>query len=104
MQNLCSSMPILPLLPTASRPRVSVGVMTVVQGEQNLHKIVPDGILGYWSSMLLRLFDKRRQISTAAVFHENIEDASVAVNVAIVIANDMFMVEVLEDVSADRQN
>ena len=54
--------------------------------------------------MLLRLFYKRRQISPTAVFHENVEDASVAVNVTIVIANDMFMVQVLEDVSADEQN
>lgn len=49
--------------------------------------------------MFLCLFDDSRQVASAAVFHEDVEDAGFAVDVAVVVADDVFVVEVFEDVT-----
>lgn len=76
--------------------------MTMLQREHNLHEIVPDRVLGDGDAVLLRLLDDRRQVAAAAVLHEDVEDAGVAVDVAVVVADDVFVVEVFEDVSGRR--
>jgi len=36
---------------------VAVGVVAIMKGEKDLKKITPDGVLRYWSLLLLRLLD-----------------------------------------------
>jgi hypothetical protein len=50
--------------------------------------------------MLLRLLDDRRQVPSSTIFHNNVQHACVAVNVAVVILYYMLMVEVLQDISS----
>ena len=101
MKNLCSL-----VLPVAVRgahttcPAVSaIGMMAVVEREEDLHEIVPDGVFGNESVMPLGLFDDGGEVAASAEFHENVQDARIAVNVSVVIAYNVFVMEVLEDVA-----
>lgn len=78
---------------------MAVRMVAVVQCKENLHKIVPDGVFRDRSIVALGLFDYNREIATATVFHKNVENTSFTVDVAVVISNNMFMVEVFQDVS-----
>ncbi len=73
----------------------------MIESEEDLHKVVPDGIFRDRSSVSLGLLDDAREVSSATVLHEDVEDAGVAVDVAVVIAYYVFVVEVFEDVSTD---
>jgi hypothetical protein len=50
--------------------------------------------------MLLCLLDDDRQVPASAVFHENVQDTCVAVNIAVVVLYDMCMVEILQNVAS----
>jgi hypothetical protein len=73
-------------------------MMTMHQRLQNLHKVRPDTLLGYPSPTLRRLLDDGGQVAPAAVLHEDVEDAGVAVDEAVVVPDDVFVVQVFEDV------
>lgn len=73
----------------------------MMQRQQRLHEIVPNRIFWYWPIVLLRLFNDVRKVASTAIFHENVEYSSIAVYVAIVIAYNVLMVEVLEDITTD---
>ncbi len=74
--------------------------MTVVEGEENLHEVVPDGVFGDRSVVSLGMLDNSAQVPAPAILHEDVEDAGVAVHMSIVIAYNVFVVEVLQDVPA----
>lgn len=102
MQNLWPSLlSLFPIPGTAgtTRPSVSIGMVTVIQREQDLHEIAPDGVFRNRSSGALGLFDDGGEVAAAAVFHDDVEDAGIAVDVAVVIAYNVFVVEVFEDIS-----
>jgi hypothetical protein len=50
--------------------------------------------------MLLRLLDDRRQVSPSTIFHKNVQHACVAVNIAVVILHNMFIVKILQDIAS----
>ena len=73
--------------------------MTVVESEEDLHEIVPDGVFWDRSAVSLGLFDDAGEVAAAAVFHEDVEYPGVAVDIAVVIAYDVFVMQVFEDVT-----
>ena len=94
------------VLPVAVRgahttcPAVSaIGMMAVVEREEDLHEIVPDGVFGNESVMSLGLFDDGGEVAASTEFHEDVQNACIAVNVSVVIAYNVFVMEVLEDVA-----
>lgn len=101
MENLWPPLPPVIRPSTTASATVPVRVVTVVQGEENLHEVVPDGIFRDWPVLALGLLDDGGEVATSAVLHEDVEDACVAVDVAVVIAYDVFMVEVLENVTIE---
>ena len=44
-----------------------------------------DGVFGYGSVLFRHLLDNGGEVATAAVFHENIENPSVSVNISVVV-------------------
>jgi len=52
--------------------------------------------------MLLCLFNDRRQVSATAIFHDYVEDACVPVYVAVMISNNVIVMEVLQNIPDDR--
>ena len=101
MKNLCSL-----VLPVAVRdayttcPAVSaIGMMAVVERKEDLHEIVPDGVFGNESVMPLGLFDDGGEVAASTEFHEDVQDACIAVNVSVMIAYNVFVMEVFEDVA-----
>ena len=78
-------------------------MMTVLQGQQYLHEIVPNGIFRYRSIVFLCLFNDAGEVTTTAVLHEDVEDASVSVDVSVVISYDVFVVQVFEDISMGKE-
>ena len=76
----------------AARPWISVWVVAVMQRQQNLHKIMPDSLFRNKAVVLLGLFDHRGQVTASAVLHEDVECPCVAVNVAVVVSDDVVMV------------
>jgi len=74
--------------------------MAMAQRLENLDEIVPDGVFGYWPVLFHRLIDDGGKVATAAVFHENIEDSRISVNVSVVVSYNVVMMKVLENVSA----
>ena len=67
-------------------------MMKVLQCQQYLHEIVPNGVFWYRSVVFLCLFDNAGEVTTTAILHENVEDASVSVDVSVVISYDVFVV------------
>jgi hypothetical protein len=49
--------------------------------------------------MPLRLLDDTREVAAAAVFHEDVEDAGFTVDMTVMVAYDIIMVQVLENIS-----
>ena len=47
-------------------------------------EVVPDGVFRYESALFHRMLDNGGEVATAAVFHENIENPSVSVDVSVV--------------------
>lgn len=78
---------------------MAVGVVAMVQREEDLHEIVPNDVLRDGTILLHCLFDDGGQVSTTAVLHKNIEDTSVSINVTVVISYNVVVVQVFEDVS-----
>ena len=76
-----------------------LSAVAIVQGEQDLHKVVPYRIFWYWPAVSLCLFDNAGQVSTPTILHKNIQDPRLPVNVSVVIAYNVFVMEVLEDVA-----
>jgi len=60
---------------------------------------MPDGVFGNWSVQLRSLFDDGGEVATAAVFHENVENSSVSINVSVVISYNVVVMKVLENIS-----
>ena len=79
----------------AARPGASVWVVTVMQRQQNLHKIVPDSLFWNEAVVFLGLLDHGGQVTASAVLHEYVQISCVAVNVAVIISHDVVMVQVL---------
>ena len=71
----------------------------MLERQKNLHEIVPDGVLWNRPAMPLCLLDDAREVSATAVLHENVENSGVAVDVAVMVADDVFVMQVLEDVT-----
>ena len=84
--------------PTTASATVPVWMVTMVEGKENLHKVVPDGVFWDGSILSLSLLDDGGEVATTAVLHEDVKDACVAVDVAVVIAYNVLVVEVLENV------
>lgn len=51
--------------------------------------------------MFLSLLNDHRQVSASAILHEDIKSASILVNIAIMIFNDMVVVKLFENVSTE---
>ena len=64
-----------------------------------MHKVIPDRILGNGSAGFRRSFDDGGEVAPAAVFHEDVEDAGVPVDEAVVVPHYVFVMEVFEDVT-----
>ena len=77
----------------------AVWMVTIVEGKEDLHKVVPDGIFWDGSAVSLGLFDDAREVAAAAVFHEDVEYPGVAVDITVMIAYNVFVVQVFEDVT-----
>ena len=62
---------------------------------------MPDGVFGYGSVLFCRLLDNGGEITTIAVFHENIENSSISVDVSVMVSYNLNVVvmKVLENVS-----
>ncbi len=74
-------------------------MVTIVEGKEDLHEVVPDGIFWDKSIMSLSLLDDGGEVTTATEFHEDVEDARIAIDVSVMIAYDVLVVEVLEDIT-----
>lgn len=75
-------------------------MVTVVECEEDLHEVVPDGVFWNCSVVSLGMLDDGAQVAAPTVLHEDVENTGVAVNMSVVITYDVFVVEVLEDVPA----
>lgn len=79
---------------------MTIRVMAVIKSKQNLHEVVPDGVFWNWPVVSSSLLDDGGEVAAAAVLHKNVENASIPVDVSIVVAYDVFVVKILEDVTA----
>ncbi len=84
---------------TACPPVTAVRVVTIGKCEENLHEVVPDGVFRDESVVSQGLLDYGREVAAPTVLHENIEYACISVNMSIVVAYDVFVVEVLQDIT-----
>lgn len=75
----------------------------MLQSEKYLHKISPYCVFWDESALLGCLLNDAREVTAATVFHENIEDSSISIYIAVVIADDIFVVEIFENVSVGRK-
>lgn len=100
MQDWSPSFLALPITSRTLRPRIAIWMVTVMQRQQDLHKVVPDGFFRYQVVVLLRLLDDGRQVSASAIFHQNVQHACITVNIAVVILHNMCMVEILQNVAS----
>ena len=82
----------------------AVWMVTIVEGKEDLHEVVPDGIFWNESIVPLRLLDHGGEVATAAKFHEDVENTRIAVNVSVMIAYNVFVMEVLQDVAGVRRS
>jgi uncharacterized alkaline shock family protein YloU len=69
---------------------------------ENLEEIVPDGVFGYGSVLFRCLLDNGGEVATAAVFHKDIENSSVSVDVSVVVSYNVVVMKVFENVPARR--
>jgi hypothetical protein len=84
----------------ARTPPMAIRMVTMKQRMQDLIEIMPNCVFRNRPARARGLLDDGGEVAAAAVFHEDVENAGVAVDEAVVIAHDVRMVEVLEDVSA----
>jgi hypothetical protein len=78
---------------------MTIRVVTMVQRKQNLHKVVPYGVLRDWLVVFLRLLDDSGQVPTPAIFHEYVEDPCISVNVSVMVPDYVLVVQVFENIS-----
>jgi hypothetical protein len=88
--------------PCATRAPVAACVVAMVESEEDLVEVVPNGVLCHRPVLLCGELDHGREVTAAAVLHEDVEDAGVAVYMAVVVADNVAMVEVFENVAARR--
>lgn len=74
-----------------------------MQSKKCLHKVVPYCIFGYRSVMSLGLLDDGGQVAAATVFHEDVENSSVSVDISIMVSYNVFVMEVFEDVTVEHR-
>ena len=102
MENLCSPLLAVPLNPYATGPSMtSMWVVTVVEGKQDLHEIIPYGVFGDKSVVSLGLLNDGGEVATSAEFHEDVQDACIAIYVSVVIAYNVFVMKILENVAGE---
>ena len=82
-------------------PMTAVRVVTVVECKKNLHEVVPNSVFGDKAVVSLSVLDDRREVAAPTVFHEDIHDARITVDITVVVPNDVFVVQILEDVPED---
>ena len=70
-------------------------MVAVMQRQQDLHEIMPDGLFWNEAAVFLRLLDHGGQVAASAVLHEYVQITCVAVNVAVMISHDVVVVQVL---------
>jgi uncharacterized alkaline shock family protein YloU len=65
---------------------------------------MPDGASSFrYGSVLFHcLFDNGREVATAAVFHDNVENSSVSVDISVMVSYNVVVVKVLKHVSVSR--
>ena len=78
---------------------LSIRVVAIAKCKAKLHEVIPDSVFRDRSLVSLGLLDNAGEVAAAAVLHEDVEDASVAVYVAVMVAHDVLVVQVLEDVA-----
>jgi len=83
----------------ASGSRVSIRVVTVAEGKQDLHEVVPYDLLGYRFVQPLRLLDRTRKVPAPTILHQNVENTSIPVDVSVVISYNMLVLEILQNIA-----
>jgi hypothetical protein len=73
--------------------------MTMLQRQQYLHEIIPDGVFWDGSVVFLCLFDYGREVPATAVFHEDVEDTCLSVDISVMISYNVFVVKVFQNIS-----
>ena len=76
-----------------------IRVVTITEGEQDLHEVIPYDLLGYGLVLPLRLLDYSRKVPAPTILHKNVEHAGVSVDISVVVFYDMFMLEILQDIA-----
>ena len=66
---------------------------------EDLEEIAPDCVFGYGSVQFRCLFNDGGEVAAAAVFHKDVENPSVSVDVSIVISYNVVVMKVLQNVS-----
>lgn len=79
---------------------MAVWVVTVVQCEEDLHKVMPYRVFRDRSAMPLGLLDNGRQIASATVFHEDVKDTRIAIDITVMIAYYVFVMKIFEDITS----
>lgn len=70
----------------------------MLQGQEDLHEVIPYRVFSDRAIGFCSLLDDEGEVAATAVFHEYVKDAGVAVDEAVVVPNDVFVVEIFEDV------
>lgn len=78
---------------------MSIGMVTVLQRKEDLHKVVPDSFLRYGSASPLRRLDDGRQVAATTELHENIQYTLVAVDMAVMVPYDVIMMQVFQNIT-----
>lgn len=60
---------------------------------------MPDGVFGYGSVVFRSLFDDGGEVAATAVFHENVENSSVSVDVSVMVSYNVVVMQVFENVT-----
>lgn len=85
---------------SAATSTMAVGVMTMLEGQQYLHEIIPDSIFWNRPIVLCSLLDDRREVAASAVFHHDVEDSGIPIDVTVMVAYNVVVVEVFQYISA----
>lgn len=75
--------------PPTRTPPMAIGMVAMKQCMQNLIEVMPNGVFWNRPARARGLLDDGGEVAAAAVLHEDVEDAGVAVDEAVVVAHDM---------------
>lgn len=89
-------------VPSITSATVAIRMMAIIQGEQDLHEVVPYCFFRYRTSESLGLLEDSREVASSTILHDDIQNAVLSINVAVMIAYNMFVMEVLEDISVQK--